>query len=158
MALIFTLDDLPAALSASRASGQVIVATNGCFDLLHAGHVRYLQQAKALGHLLIVGVNSDASVRSLKGASRPLNSLDDRMAVLAALTVVDAVCSFEEQTAEAFLRACRPSIYVKGGEYESGKLLPESDCLAEMGAQVRFIPMLAGRSTTALIDKASENR
>ncbi|MEB3246143.1 MAG: adenylyltransferase/cytidyltransferase family protein [Vampirovibrionales bacterium] len=152
MGLILTLETIKPALQQARSAGLTLVATNGCFDILHAGHVHYLQAARRQGDLLIVGVNSDASVRQLKGPTRPINTTDDRMAVLAALACVDLVCSFEDTTADAFLKAVKPGIYVKGGEYESGKVLPESETLKTLGIQAVYVPMLTGRSSTRAIN------
>ena len=100
-----------------RASGKKLVVTNGCFDILHLGHVTYLENARNFGDALLIGVNSDAAVRGLKGAGRPVNSEDDRSAVLAALQSVDGVCLFTDVTATRFLAAAQPDIYVKGGDY-----------------------------------------
>src|SRR5439155_5536555 len=109
--------DLVSRIEAARARGARVVLTNGCFDLLHLGHVRYLEQAAALGDLLVVGVNADASVRRLKGAGRPLVPQAERAEVLGALAVVDLVTIFEEPTAEALVALVRPQVYVKGGDY-----------------------------------------
>src|SRR5579885_722807 len=155
---------LAAMLRKRQAAGAVVVFTNGCFDLLHLGHVRYLQAARALGDLLVVGVNSDASARQLKGAGRPLVPQDERAEVLAALACVDYVTIFEEATAVALVEALRPNIYVKGGDYavsgESGQSvtinyakLPEAAPVLAYGGQVRLIPYLPEHSTTALIER-----
>ncbi len=141
-----------------------MIFTNGCFDLLHLGHVRYLQAARALGDLLVVGVNSDASTRALKGAGRPLVPQEDRAEVLAALACVDYVTIFEEVTAVALVEALRPDVYVKGGDYAAPNAasqpdaihyarLPEAAPVLAYGGQVRLIPYLPGHSTTALIER-----
>jgi rfaE bifunctional protein nucleotidyltransferase chain/domain len=132
--------------------GQRIVATNGCFDLLHFGHVSYLQRARQLGDLLVVGLNSDASCRQLKGKSRPLVPERQRAAVLAALACVDAVVIFREKRAHRFLAAVRPDIYVKGGDYRPETLDP-TERAALAGAKIRILPFVPGFSTTGLIKK-----
>ena len=134
--------------------GRRLVVTNGCFDLLHAGHVRYLQQARALGDALAVGLNGDHSVRELKGPERPVNSQDDRAEVLAALGCVDFVSIFEGKRATTFLRAVRPHLYAKGGDYTPDSLDPEERAvLAEAGSEVRILPLVPGRSTSAVLEK-----
>ena len=143
-----------AVLAATRACGGTTVATGGCFDLLHAGHVRTLEAARALGDCLVVGINDDASVRRLKGPNRPLVPARDRAAVLAALTCVDAVVVFGEDTPAALLERLRPDIWAKGGDY-AGAPLPEADGLARWGAQVVVLPHHAGHSTTRLIEEAA---
>ena len=137
-----------------RAQGGRVVATGGCFDLLHAGHVRTLQAARALGDCLVVCLNSDASVRRLKGPGRPLVTQADRAAVLAALACVDAVVCFDEPTPEALLRRLRPDVFAKGGDYAE-RDLPERAVLAEWGGEVVALPHLTGRSTTRLVEEAS---
>lgn len=129
-----------------------IVFTNGCFDIVHAGHVKYLQQAKACGDYLILGLNSDASVQGLKGPMRPLNNELDRAEVIAALKAVDAVVLFEEQTAEALIAKVKPDVYVKGGDYTL-ETLPEAKIVQAYGGRVEFIDMVEGRSTTNIIEK-----
>jgi D-glycero-beta-D-manno-heptose 1-phosphate adenylyltransferase len=134
--------------------GKKLVVTNGCFDLLHLGHVTYLQAARNLGDALLIGVNDDASVRQLKGPGRPLNTETDRAAVLAALQSVDAVCIFSEVTAADFLSAAKPDIYVKGGDYTLESLNQEERRLVEQaGGRIEIIPLVAGKSTTALRQK-----
>lgn len=135
-----------------RAEGKRIVFTNGCFDLLHVGHIRYLQQARDLGDCLIVGLNSDASVRALKGESRPVNSEDERAELLGALRAVDYVALFSEPTAERLIRCIRPHVYAKGGDY-SVETLPEAETVRECGGVVQLLPFSDGRSTTRLIEK-----
>jgi rfaE bifunctional protein nucleotidyltransferase chain/domain len=137
-----------------RASGGTVVATGGCFDLLHAGHVSTLVAARSLGDCLIVCLNSDASVRRLKGPGRPVVAQADRAAVLAALACVDGVAVFDEQTPEAILRTLRPHLWVKGGDY-AGVRLPEADVLAEWGGRAYLLPYLDGHSTTRLIEEAA---
>ncbi|MCG6148850.1 D-glycero-beta-D-manno-heptose 1-phosphate adenylyltransferase [Leptospira levettii] len=133
--------------------GKKIVFTNGCFDILHPGHVSYLAQARDLGDYLWIGVNSDESVRRLKGESRPINSCEDRMMVLAALSSVDFVSSFSEDTPLEILKKVRPSIHSKGGDYQI-ETLPEYKILKEMGADIQILPFVSGKSTTKILEKA----
>jgi D-glycero-beta-D-manno-heptose 1-phosphate adenylyltransferase len=133
-----------------------LVVTNGCFDILHLGHVTYLETARNLGDLLLVGVNSDDAVRGLKGEGRPINSEDDRAAVLAALQSVDAVCIFPDVRATNFLRAARPDIYVKGGDYTLDTLdQDERRAVESLGGKIHLIPFVPGKSTTSLLRKIS---
>lgn len=147
-------DDAFALAARVRAGGGTVVATGGCFDLLHAGHVGLLDSARRIGDCLIVCVNSDASLRRLKGPGRPLTHLEDRMRVLAALGSVDAVVAFEEDTPQELLRALRPDVWVKGGDY-SAEALPEAAVLRGWGGQTVVLPYLDGRSTTGLADRAA---
>ena len=131
-----------------------LVFTNGCFDLLHLGHVTYRQTARNQGDALLVGVNSDNSVRSLKGPLRPLNNEHDRAAVLAALQAVDAVCIFPETRATRFLEQAQPDIYVKGGDYTLDTLNQEERRAVEShGGRIVIIPFVPGKSTTGLLEK-----
>lgn len=134
-----------------RLNKKKVVLTNGCFDILHAGHVRYLMAARALGDLLVVGLNSDVSVKTLKGEGRPVNNEFDRAEVLAALEAVDAVVIFSEKTAEDLVQRLKPSIYAKGGDYET-KALPESESVVANGGKVVLLPMVEGKSTTNVIN------
>lgn len=141
----------------AREQGERIVFTNGCFDILHAGHVRYLAQARALGDRLVVGLNSDASVRRLKGEARPVNSLEDRMEVLSALACVDWVIPFgdkpeEQDTPEQLIRRIRPVVLAKGGDYTVDTVVG-ADFVQDNGGEVAILPTLEGRSTTGLIRK-----
>lgn len=138
-----------------REAGATVVFTNGCFDILHAGHVRYLEQAKSYGDILVLGLNTDASVRENKGPQRPINSERDRAAVVGALRAVDYVVLFGEKTAETIIEKVHPDVYVKGADYE-GKPLPEADVVQRWGGRVAFVPMVAGRSTTHVIEKIQE--
>ncbi len=139
-----------------RAAGGTVVATGGCFDVLHAGHVSLLQTARSLGDCLIVCLNSDASVRRLKGKDRPLNHVADRTAVLAAVGAVDAIAVFDEDTPCAVLDQLRPDIWVKGGDYD-GRELPEAGLLKTWGGVAVTVPYLSGRSTTALAEAARDD-
>jgi rfaE bifunctional protein nucleotidyltransferase chain/domain len=136
----------------TRAKGGRVVATGGCFDVLHAGHVASLRSARALGGCLIVCLNSDVSVRRLKGQSRPLVSELDRAEVLGALSFVDAVVIFDEDTPEAVLRELRPDVFVKGGDYEIAEL-PEARLVRSWGGEAVLVPYVAGYSTTRLIEE-----
>jgi rfaE bifunctional protein nucleotidyltransferase chain/domain len=137
-----------------RRTGRKLVVTNGCFDVLHLGHVTYLQQARDQGDALLVGVTSDAGVRSLKGPGRPLNNEHDRAGVLAALASVDAVLIFPELDARAFLQAVSPDIYVKGGDYTLDTInQDERRLLEKLGVQIVILPAVPGRSTSALLQK-----
>jgi len=143
-------------VAAMRARGATVVATGGCFDLLHAGHIETLRAARALGDYLVVCLNSDASVGRLKGAGRPLVPATDRVRVLEALECVDAVVVFDEDTPSAVLAKLQPQIWAKGGDY-GGRTLPEASVLAEWGGQAVILPYLQGRSTSALVDAAIQN-
>jgi D-beta-D-heptose 7-phosphate kinase/D-beta-D-heptose 1-phosphate adenosyltransferase len=147
-------DRVGAVLARVRTQGGTVVATGGCFDLLHPGHVQTLEAARALGDTLIVCLNSDDSVRRAKGARRPVVGQDDRAAVLAALGCVDAVVIFDEDTPAEVLRRLRPDVWVKGGDY-AGVDLPEAGVLAGWGGRVVVLPFVEGRSTTRLIEEAS---
>ena len=149
---ILTLTQLAERAGALRASGGRLVLTNGCFDLLHLGHIRYLEQAKELGDFLAVAVNGDESVRALKGPDRPLNSAEDRAEVLAALAAVDFVTIFPAVRATKVIAAVQPAIYVKGGDYTIESLDPEEVAeLKKCGAEIRTLPLVPGKSTTQLI-------
>lgn len=147
---------LLARVAAARAIGRRIVFTNGCFDILHSGHVSYLNRARRPGDLLIVGLNSDASVARLKGPTRPVNTLDDRTRVLAALTCVDFVIPFEEDTPDALIAAIRPDVFVKGGDYTEATL-PEAPLVRALGGQVEILPFIEDRSTTGIIARIQGN-
>src|ERR1044071_5296698 len=137
-----------------RASGRTLVVTNGCFDVLHAGHVTYLEAARAQGDALLVGVNSDQSVRELKGHDRPINAEADRATVLAALQSVDAVCIFTDRTALRFLSTIQPDVYVKGGDYTVDTINQEERRLVEqLGGKVVVLAGVPGKSTSALLEK-----
>ncbi|MGV3524309.1 MAG: D-glycero-beta-D-manno-heptose 1-phosphate adenylyltransferase [Candidatus Sericytochromatia bacterium] len=149
---LLTLETLTA-WRANRPAGERLVLTNGCFDLLHVGHVRYLQAARALGDTLLIGVNSDASVRGLKGPERPVNHEQDRAEVLAALACVDFVVIFGTPTADELIAAVRPHVYTKAGDYTL-ETLPERETLVRLGIETVFVPFQKGYSTTATLAKA----
>lgn len=145
---------LAAVAQSLRDQGRKLVLTNGCFDLLHVGHVRYLQAARALGDALAVAINGDDSVRVLKGEGRPLNSEGDRAEILAALDCVNHVVVFPEVRVTSLIDTVRPSIYVKGGDYTSATLHPaEREALERIGAEIRIVPFEPGHSTSALIER-----
>jgi rfaE bifunctional protein nucleotidyltransferase chain/domain len=153
-AKIVGLEELAERSKQLRAAGKKLVATNGCFDLLHVGHVRYLQAARALGDLLAVGLNGDRSVCELKGKGRPITAERDRAEILAALQCVDFVTIFPEMRATQFIAASHPAIYVKGGDYAPETLNEqERACLKGIGAEIRFIPFEAGYSTSRLLEQ-----
>ena len=155
IAKLQTTAELAALRAALDAQGRRLVFTNGCFDLLHVGHVRYLLAARALGDALLVAVNGDASVRVLKGPTRPINSEQDRAEVLAALACVDHLVLFHTERVSEIVRAIRPHIYAKGGDYTVDSLDPgERTALAEVGAEIRILPLVPGKSTTAMIEKS----
>lgn len=145
-------DKLEIILNRKRAAGERIVATNGCFDLLHIGHVRYLHTARELGDCLVVGLNSDRSVRRLKGAGRPINPQEERAEMLAALSSVDYVAIFDEETAHNLLKRIRPDIYVKGGDY-TPDVIPEAPLIRAMGGKVVVAQLVPGRSTTQMLER-----
>jgi D-beta-D-heptose 7-phosphate kinase/D-beta-D-heptose 1-phosphate adenosyltransferase len=149
-AMIITREELPHYLAALRAEGKRIVFTNGCFDILHRGHVEYLSAARQLGDVLIVGLNSDASVRRLKGPERPINSQEDRAAVLDALRAVDAVTIFEEDTPAELIATVQPDVLVKGGDYTEATVVG-ADLVRSRGGRVVIVPLVEGRSTSAVI-------
>jgi rfaE bifunctional protein nucleotidyltransferase chain/domain len=136
------------------AAGRKLVFTNGCFDLLHVGHVRYLEAARTLGDALLVAVNGDESVRALKGPTRPINAEEDRAEVLTALTCVDYITIFHTERVTELIRVIRPQVYAKGGDYTVESLDPtERAALQAAGADIRILPLVPGKSTTATISK-----
>ena len=151
---IVTLDELAGAAKEIRQAGKKLVATNGCFDLLHVGHVRYLKSARQMGDALAVGLNGDRSVHDLKGPGRPINNEKDRAEVLAALECVDLVVVFPEVRATRFLDLAKPDVYVKGGDYTTDTLDPEErGAIEKAGAEIRFVPFECGYSTSQLIQQ-----
>ena len=153
---IITWDKLSEWRKAVRASGKQLVVTNGCFDILHLGHVTYLENARNFGDALLIGVNSDAAVRGLKGAGRPVNSETDRASILAALQSVDGVCVFTDTAATNFLAAAQPDIYVKGGDYTLETLnQDERRAVESSGGKIVLVPFVPGKSTTSLLEKIS---
>jgi len=146
------LEELGATVARYRQERRRIVFTNGCFDLLHRGHVAYLNQAKALGDVLVVAVNADASVRRLKGPGRPVTTLEDRMAVLSALSCIDHLVAFQDDSPVELLRLIRPDLLVKGGDYRRDGV-PEGPLVEALGGRVEILPYLPDQSTTAMIQR-----
>jgi D-beta-D-heptose 7-phosphate kinase/D-beta-D-heptose 1-phosphate adenosyltransferase len=153
---VLSRDELARRLAAQRGTRGKVVFTNGVFDLLHVGHVRYLEFARGLGDLLVVGVNSDDSVKLLeKGHGRPFVPADERAEVVAALACVDYVCTFDEMRPDATIRVLRPNVHVKGEQY-AGSELPEAGAVREVGGEIVFAPHIEGRSTSELIARIEE--
>lgn len=150
--MLIQADDIEALCAILHRAGQRIVFTNGCFDILHAGHVEYLNKARSLGDCLVLGLNTDASVRGNKGPSRPINNELNRAKVAGALQAVDYVVLFGEKTAENLIAKVKPDVYVKGGDYTLATL-PEAKIVQSYGGRVEFIQMVAGCSTTNVIKK-----
>jgi len=157
MGTLVSISEAVAVRQALRSQGKRAVLTNGVFDLLHVGHVRCLQAARQLGDTLFVGLNSDESARRLKGPTRPLVPQTERAEMLCALTSVDYVVIFEEQTAERLVHILQPDIYAKGGDYlpvqDGGKSLPEAPVVESYGGRVVLLPYSAGHSTSALVER-----
>jgi D-beta-D-heptose 7-phosphate kinase/D-beta-D-heptose 1-phosphate adenosyltransferase len=150
----FVQDDFQLALQVAfyRRMGRRIVFTNGCFDILHRGHITYLNRAKALGDVLIVGLNSDRSIRKLKGPARPINSLEDRAQILAALSCVDHTVAFDNDTPHELISKIQPDVFVKGGDY-TRQTLPEANLVENLGGRVEILPYLENYSTTNVIER-----
>jgi D-glycero-beta-D-manno-heptose 1-phosphate adenylyltransferase len=147
------MPEAEAAVIKKAYAEQRLVFTNGCFDILHVGHIRYLTAAKKLGDILVVGLNSDDSVRQLKGPDRPINSEADRAEILAALSAVDHVVIFQEPRVSRLVTLLKPDLYVKGGDYSIDSLdRGEVDALRSVGAEIKIVPLVPGRSTTRLIN------
>ncbi|MFK8138300.1 MAG: D-glycero-beta-D-manno-heptose 1-phosphate adenylyltransferase [Bdellovibrionales bacterium] len=140
----------------NQRDNNTIVFTNGCFDILHVGHVKYLQEAKAQGSILVLGLNSDASVKRLKGPSRPVQNEQDRSYILAALECVDVVCVFEEETPLDLIKTILPDVLVKGGDWSKDQIVG-SDFVLARGGDVRSLQFVNGRSTTNIVEKIAEN-
>jgi rfaE bifunctional protein nucleotidyltransferase chain/domain len=152
--LILELEDLPILREAWRRMGRKVVLTNGCFDLLHVGHVQSLTAARALGDVLVVAVNDDASVRALKGPGRPILPVEERAELLCSLRAVDAVVPFSGLTAAAVVQAVKPDVYVKGGDYDlDGRRPPEADLAVELGGAVVFVPRVSPRASGEIIER-----
>ncbi len=149
---IISEDELEQVIRVARAKGERVIMTNGCFDLLHTGHITYLEKARALGDRLVIAVNDDASVRALKGETRPINRLEDRMQVLAALGCVDWVIPFREETPERLYCKVLPDVIVKGGDYQRHEVIG-GDCVEANGGAVALIPFVDGQSTTDMVNR-----
>ena len=150
-----TREQLKRILDTEREHGHRIVFTNGCFDILHVGHARYLAQARALGDLLVVGLNSDVSVKSIKGENRPLVPENERAEMLAHLESVDYICIFPESRPDALLEVVRPHIHAKGGDYREEDL-PEAEVVRKHGGTIAILPLVEGRSSTNIIERVLE--
>ncbi len=148
-------EDLRALINKIHNAGKTIVTTNGCFDILHVGHVRYLEKTKTFGDYLIVLLNSDKSVKSIKGPSRPINNEMDRAEILSALRCVDYVVLFDEDSPRNLLDEMKPDVYTKGADYTM-ETLPEADIMKKNGTRVEFIDFVKGKSTTKTIEKMKE--
>ncbi len=153
--IIYDRNELRRICEKWRREGKTIVSTNGCFDILHVGHVEFLEKAKALGDVLIVGINTDESVRQLKGDARPINILRDRAKLLDAIRFVDLVHPFSELLPNTFLECVKPDIHVKGGDYTADQL-PEKEVVERYGGTIKIIPLKEEYSTTSLIAKILE--
>ena len=148
-------EDLRALIDTIHHAGKTVVTTNGCFDILHVGHVRYLEKTKTFGDYLIVLLNSDKSVKSIKGPSRPINNEMDRAEILSALRCVDYVVLFDEDSPRNLLDEMKPDVYTKGADYTM-ETLPEADIMKKNGTRVEFIDFVKGKSTTKTIEKMKE--
>lgn len=156
MGQVQELSSIEKSLAALRSQNKKIVFTNGCFDLLHVGHVRYLQEARSLGDALVVGINSDASVKRLKGPTRPIQIENDRAEILAALGCVDFTVIFAEDTPENLIQKVRPDILVKGGDWKISDIVG-APFVQSYGGQVMSLQFINGKSTTKLIEKSQQN-
>ncbi len=153
--MLIKREDLRALIDKIHNTGKTVVTTNGCFDILHVGHVRYLEKTKTFGDYLIVLLNSDKSVKSIKGPSRPINNEMDRAEILSALRCVDYVVLFDEDSPRNLLDEMKPDVYTKGADYTM-ETLPEADIMKKNGTRVEFIDFVAGKSTTKTIEKMKE--
>lgn len=149
---IKTIDELTDIVSQLHREGKIVVSTGGCFDIIHAGHIYYLEEASKLGDCFIVFLNSDVSVRGVKGDKRPIVTEQDRAEVIAALEAVDYVCLFDESTPCEIIENVKPDLFIKGGDYR-GKHIPEMDVLGQYGGKVEYLDFKDGRSTTDIIEK-----
>lgn len=153
--MLIQREDLRALIDTIHHAGKTVVTTNGCFDILHVGHVRYLEKTKTFGDFLIVLLNSDKSVKSIKGPSRPINNEMDRAEILSALRCVDYVVLFDEDSPRNLLDEMKPDVYTKGADYTM-ETLPEADIMKKNGTRVEFIDFVEGKSTTNTIEKMKE--
>ena len=151
---IFSISRLVKIISSLKKKRKQIVFTNGCFDILHLGHITYLNRAKALGDILVVGVNSDSSVKSIKHPSRPINTLKDRIKILANLECIDYLCSFNQSTPLNLIKKIRPNMIVKGGDWKKKEVVG-ANFVKSYGGKIAIIPFKKGYSTTSLIKKIS---
>ena len=153
--MIYSFDELSEVIKVSKLNSEKIVMTNGCFDILHAGHIAYLEQAATLGDLLVVAVNDDDSVRRLKGDTRPVNAVADRMAVLVGLASVDYALPFSEDTPAKLIEALAPDVLVKGGDYVVEEIAGHESVMAR-GGEVVVLDFLEGHSTSSLIERLND--
>lgn len=156
MGQVRNFQNIDATLAPLRAEGKKVVFTNGCFDLLHVGHVRYLQEARALGDVLVIGVNSDASVKRLKGPTRPVQNENDRAEILAALGAVNFTVIFTEDTPAELIEKVRPDILVKGGDWKIDQIVG-APFVMSYGGKVMSLQFVDGKSTTKIIEKAQKD-
>lgn len=156
MGQILTKNVLIEVINDLKENNVKIAATNGCFDILHVGHVKYLKEAKKCGDVLVVGLNSDVSVKMLKGETRPINPQSDRAQVLAALNCVDYVVIFDEISPIELLKSIKPDVYVKGADYTI-ETLPEAKPLLTLGIDIKFVDFVEGKSTSNIIKKSQNN-
>ncbi len=154
---ILTTEELTTIIKELKKNGKKIVFTNGCFDILHTGHIFLLNNARKAGDVLIIGVNSDASIKKIKGLGRPINGFDDRIAVLAGLQSVDYLISFDEKSPLHLIKAIHPDVFVKGGNYTEASI-PEAPLLKKIGCMVKIVPYLEEHSTTHIIDKILDTK
>ena len=154
---IIKQDELDSLLKKLKDENKTIVTTNGCFDILHVGHVRYLQKTKTFADKLIVALNSDKSVRSIKGPDRPINNENDRAEILCALECVDYVVLFDEDSPMNLLARLKPDVHTKGADY-TVETLPEAKVIMDAGGRIEFISFVEGKSTTSIIEKISDNK
>ena len=155
MGMFYTTEESLIKVLSLEGKSKSIVFTNGCFDLLHIGHVRYLQEAKQQGDFLVVGINSDTSVKKLKGPTRPIQNENDRAEILAALECVDATIIFNEETPERIIKLIKPDVLVKGGDWKVDQIVG-SDFVLANGGTVKSLQFIEGRSTTKIIEKSSK--
>lgn len=152
MGKFLELDTIKQIVKELKKQDKTVVTTNGCFDILHVGHLNYLLQASRCGDILIIGINTDNSVRKIKGHSRPINNERDRAQLIAGIECVDYVFLFDEDTPVEFIKQIKPNVHVKGDDY-TVKNLPEAETVFKLGAELKFIPLTQGHSTTDIIDK-----
>lgn len=150
--MFLSQENLLAVVNELKSQGKRIAFTNGCFDIIHAGHVKYLRDASKLGDILIVGLNSDSSVRRLKGETRPVNNQENRALVLSAIRYVDFVCRFEEDTPYKLIKSLKPDFLVKGGDWKEEQIVG-SDIVAQYGGKTMSLPFYEGNSSSSIIDK-----
>lgn len=155
MGQVLRREEITQLIKSLHNEGKTVVTTNGCFDILHVGHVRYLQKTKSFADILIVLLNSDKSVRSIKGPTRPINSENDRAEILCALSCVDYVVMFDEDSPRNLLDEMKPDVYTKGADYTM-ETLPEADIMRKNGTRVEFISFVEGKSTTRIINKINK--